>query len=206
MTQELDGAADSRRCTILVLGRNASLNCCYITSVLIRRYWKDCPYELVLCTQTQAPEVCMYDRVIYTDEQMIWGDRLQAALENIETEYVILLAEDFFLKDHVSNDEIESCIQMCQRENGGAVRLLPPVPFSVAYDEKFLLLPEKSVYRICLQPTLFKTEYLNRYAKMHLSPWQFERVGSLLSREYDEKIFCTKRPVFNSIHAWSHGM
>lgn len=196
----------SEMCTVLVMGRNPSLALCQITSILLQKYWSDCPYEIVLCTQTKKPENCLYDRVIYTDEQMIWGDRLKIALENIETKYVILLAEDFFLKDYVSNREIESCIQQCESEQGGAVRLNPPVPFTVKYDEKFDLLPENSIYRICLQPTLFQTEYLRRFADHHFSPWQFERKGSLLSREYKEKLFCAKTAVYNCVHAWGNGM
>lgn len=194
------------KCSILVMGRNASLDLAYITSFFLNVFWKDCSYELVLCTQTKEPKNNLYDRIVYTDEEKIWGDRLQIALENINTKYVILLAEDFFLQRPVENKEIEECINLCESENGGGCRLNPPVPFSKKYNDKFDILPIDSIYRICLQPTLFRTEYLKKYAGLHLSPWQFERVGSLLSRNFDEKLFITRKSVYDCIHAWSHGM
>lgn len=194
------------RCTLLIMGRDASLNHCYITSFFLDKFWCDCPYEIVLCTQTRSLENSTYDRIIYTDSEMIWGDRLEIALHNIHTKYVILLAEDFFLKSNVKNDEIQRCIIFCEEMGAGAVRLTPPVPFSVHYNKSFDVLPEKSIYRICLQPTLFNVDYLRRFSGLHLSPWQFEREGSLMSRSFSEPLFCTKNVVYDSIHAWSHGM
>lgn len=194
------------KCTVLVMGRDASVGHCYITSFFLKKFWADCPYEKVLCTQSIAPDDCVYDRVIYTDKDLIWGDRLNEALKNISTEYVILLAEDFFLRNYVSNSKIEACIRLCEEESGGAVRLNPPVPFSEHYNEDFDILPPNSIYRICLQPTLFKKDYLQKFAESHFSPWQFERVGSLMSRDFEEMTFCTITPVYDCIHAWSHGM
>ena len=65
---------------------------------------------------------------------------------------------------------------------------------------------QKMLAKNSLQPTLFKRTYLGRFSGSHLSPWQFERVGSLMSREYEERVFCAKIPAYDCIHAWSHGM
>lgn len=85
-------------CTVLVMCRNATLDLAEVTGGLFRRFWSDCDCELVLCTQTEQPEFDLYDRIIYTDDEMIWGDRLKIAMDNIDTKYVFLLAEDFFFK------------------------------------------------------------------------------------------------------------
>lgn len=196
----------NNECTILIMGRNASLKQIYLSSFFFRKYWSDCKYELVLCTQTKEPEHNLFDRIIYTDEEMIWGDRLKVALDEIETEFVFMMPEDYFLKTKVDSDAFENCIKFLREQNGGLVRLNPPVPFTKPYNKKFDYIPVKSIYRICGQPSIFKKSYLERFADKHYSPWQFEREGSLLSRTFPEKLFITKNVVFDCVHAWSRGM
>lgn len=195
----------NNECTILVMGRNVTLKQCYISSYLFRKYWKDCPYEYVLCTQTQAPDPNLYDRVIYTDEDMIWGERLDNALKRIETEYVLLMQEDFFLKAYVNSGQVEECISFCRQQNGGLVRLNPPAWYTESYNTEYDVIKQDSIYRICGQPSIFSKEYLQIYAKEHYSPWQFERQGSILSKQYSNPLFVVKTPVYDCVHAWRGG-
>lgn len=193
------------KCSILIMGRDASINQTYITSFLLKKYWTDCPYQLVLCTQTKKPKKCLYDRVIYTDSEMIWGDRLKIALEALETEYVILSPEDSFLQTYVNTKRLEECIEYMEKNKVGAVRLKNELPFVKPYNELYDIVPTDSIYRLCLHPMLYKTDYLMRFAEAGYSPWQFERKGSLQSRQYEEKILCVKEPYYDSVHAWSGG-
>lgn len=192
-------------CSILIMCRDVSINQAYISSVLFRKYWSDCPYELILCTQLKKPGENMYDRIVITDEKTIWGGRLKKALAQIYTEYVILCPEDSFLQGNVETKQMENCILFMTEENAGAIRLKPPMHQTEKYNTDFDIVPEKAVYRLCLHPTLFKTEYLKRFADRLYSPWQYERQGSIQSREYPEKIFCVKNAVYDSVHAWSAG-
>lgn len=196
--------SENKNC-ILIMCRDASVNQAYISSLLFRKYWKDCPYELILCTQTVLPVENMYDRVILTDDKMIWGNRLDVALSQIDTESVIICPEDSFLQMTVDTKKIQDCISFMEKENGGAIRLKPPMHYVEKYNEKYDIVPKKAVYRLCLHPTLFKTEYLRNFAVRHYSPWQYERQGSLQSREYPEQIFCAREALYDSIHAWSGG-
>ena len=192
-------------CCILIMCRDASVNHAYISSVLFRKYWVDCPYGLILCTQTKAPKENLYDSVITTDDTMIWGERLEIALSQIDTDYVIMCPEDSFLQSKVDTGLVQECIKFMLSENAVAIRLKPPMHYTENYTEKFDIVPKKAVYRLCLHPTLFKTDYLRKFAAKHYSPWQYERQGSQQSREYPEKIFCVKKAVYDSVHAWSAG-
>ncbi len=198
-----------KKCTVLVMCRNATLNLAYLTGFFLKKYWEDCPYEIVLNTQTQAPDCDLYDRVIYSDDEMIWGDRLKVAMDNIDTPYTFLLAEDFFLTDTVDNQRFEAAIEMMEKNNVGALWMTEAPVFSKSIKNSsggWRFVPRTSIYRVCLQPILFKSDYLRRFSGLHFSPWQFERKASLISSYMDEKIMALDKPIFSCIHAWGHGM
>lgn len=195
-----------KECSILILSRDASVRQAYLTSVFFRKYWADCPYTLYLCTQEIVPEDNKYDKVIYTDKSMEWGGRLQKALEQIESEYVILCPEDDFLQSTVNTEAIHRCIEYAKENNVGAIRLCPPMLFTKPYNKEYDIVPEESIYRLVLHPMLFEARYLRKFAEKKYTPWQFEREGSAYSREMNELVFCSKMPLYNSVHAWSRGM
>lgn len=196
----------NQECSVLILSRDASWRQAYLTSVFFRKYWNDCPFDLCLCTQEQTEGLEYYDNVFRTDVSDNWGQRLRKALSNIKTEYVILCPEDDFLQSQVNTEKMQETISYC-RENGvGAVRLAPPLLFTVPYTEKYDRVPKDSIYRLVLHPMLFRKSYLEKFAEMEYTPWQFEREGSLYSREFKDNILCAKEPLYDSVHAWSHGM
>lgn len=196
---------ETSTCSILILGRDASLKQAYLSSLFLDKYWKDCPFPKYLCTQKLAPEDNRYDEIIYTNENMNWGERLNQSLKVINSEYVILCPEDDFLQSKVNTVEIQKIIEFARENNVGAIRLCPPMLFSKEYNEDYMIIPKEAIYRFVLHPMLFRTEYLRRFSDKKFNPWQFERDGSKLSRNYDEKILCTRTKVYDSVHAWSTG-
>lgn len=193
-------------CSILILSRDASIRQAYLTSIFLEKYWKDCPYDIYLCTQTKGPEDNKYTKIIYTDTEMCWGERLQKALDEIDTEYIVVCPEDDFLQSNVDTERFQKCIDYARKNNVGAVRLCPPLLFTVSYNDEYDLVPKESVYRLVLHPMLFRKEYLQKFSDKKYTPWQFEREGSILSRKYEELILCVREPLYDSVHAWSSGM
>ncbi len=207
----LNGGSDKVKrgmCTVLVMCRNATLDLAQLTGGFIKRFWSDCGCELVLCTQTERPGFDLYDRIIYTNDEMIWGDRLKIAMDSIDTKYVFLLAEDFFLKDKVDNKAFLNCLNVMERYDLGAVWASGAPVFSkpLKAKGKWRIIPSDSIYRVCLQPVIFNAGYLRRFAGLHFSPWQFERKASLMSRYMNEKVLAVTEPIYPCVHAWSHGM
>ena len=196
---------DEKDVSILVMGRNAGLKYCYLTALFWDIYWKDCPFEKILCTQTQIGD-CKdkYDRFIYTDEKLIWGDRLERALQGIDTEYVIMMPEDFFVCKTVDTKAIYDTLLLAKENNAGAIHFGSSTLFSRKYNAQLKEVKKGMLYRMVLRPVLYKTEYLKRFAGIHLSPWQFERVGTEMSNAFDEKVLCTIDNIYPCVHAWSH--
>lgn len=197
---------------LIVMARDQSLFLADIEGLFIDRYWDDCPYKKYLVTQTRKPDFAWYDEVVYTDNEMIWGDRLEVGLKAVHAEYVLLLAEDFFLKERVETSRISEVLKCMSKYNLAALWLTDPPVFSKKPKSGKLrkaelrIVPPSSIYRVCLQPIIYRKDYLMRFAGLHYSPWQFERKASLISKYMNLGIFALEKTAFPAVHAWTHGM
>lgn len=193
--------------TVLVMARDPNIDCSILTSKFWEIFWTKSLFERVLCTETVVPVDCIYDRVILTNNKnMTWTERLDFALDRIDSEYIFLLVEDFFLKDSFSDDVLINIISFMEKENAGCVHLDYLPRFSKKYSNEYNVIPKDSIYRIVAQNEILKKEYLKRFSTMNTTIWQFERKASIRSREYPEKIFCTKKQIYPCIHAKSERM
>jgi len=72
---------------------------------LFKKHWKNCPYKLYICYETKK---CSQAKTINKTGE--WTKRLREALEEIDTEYVILLLDDYFIRKPVNQSLIDFCI------------------------------------------------------------------------------------------------
>lgn len=193
--------------SVLVLARDASLDCAILTSKFWEIYWPKSSFNRILCTETIIPDDCVYDKVILTNNKnMNWTQRLDFALSQINSEYIFLLVEDFFITENFCDSKLLNVIDFMKSENSGCVHLDPLYRFQKKFNCNFNIIPEKAIYRIIAENEIFKRDYLKHFSTMNISIWQFERMASLKSKEYPEKVFCTKRSIYPYIHANSERM
>lgn len=70
---------------------------------LKEKYWPNCPYKTYIVTEGKK---CKYAETIISEG--CWTTRLREALKLIDNEYVLLMLEDFFIRDYVRQDIIDS--------------------------------------------------------------------------------------------------
>lgn len=80
---------------------------------LFFRYWDDCPYPIYLLTETGSYE---HERVhpIVTGgdgSARTWSTRLRHGLSQLDTDFVILMQEDYLLDRRVETTRIQSIAQ-----------------------------------------------------------------------------------------------
>lgn len=193
------------RLTILVLARDQTSKLVYLTSYFMDKYWNDRKYKLVLCTQTLCPEKANYDQVIYAGAGTTWSDRLELAVKTIQSEYILFTSEDFFLKSPLKVGTVESYLQKMDSERISAIKLTPSKHFVDKYDNRYNCIKKGQPYRVCVQPTIFRRDYLLELAKHGYSPWQFEVDGSEYSSSLDGEVLVVRRKEYDCVHAWSRG-
>jgi hypothetical protein len=134
-----------------------------------------------------------------------WTDRLDFALTQIDTEYVIILCDDYLLCDVVDNTKIDLLLRTLEKTGAGNLRMLPnPAPKKEKLLESGIGVYPKSLnYRISLQAGIWDKKYLEQFKGMHTTPWGFERLGSKLSENFDPPILYTTKnffPFLDAVH------
>jgi len=128
-----------------------------------------------------------------------WGTRLLKAIEYIETEYVLLILDDYYFTKKFDKSYLEYitnlldvtkynkfCLE-CTGYNSYAL-----IPFS----EDIYIQHNSSEYLTTLQPSVWRTSYLKQILKETWSAWDFELIGSEENRHYNNKIFMQKMSPF----------
>ena len=81
---------------------------------LFFRYW-DCPYQVYLATET---EQCLIPEVKTINTEGTWSERMQQAVKEIPTKFVIGMCEDMFFRRKVRQDIIDNCIMDMHKDRG----------------------------------------------------------------------------------------
>lgn len=163
---------------------------------ILKDRWPDRPYPIVL--NTESKEFNYDDMKIKTfslyppPKKVNWGKRLIETLENIKTEYVLILLDDFFLEKTVNQNEIDKCIQWMDDNKNIAVFSFMPTKGENIRDNKYEFFekrPQNGEYRLNCQAAVWRREYLIKYTRPHENPWEWELNGSKRSSRYTEEFY-----------------
>lgn len=160
--------------SILVMSSDGYSDCWQPFFYLKNKYWK-CDYKTYICTETKD---CKYAETIKTIGA--WTNRLKQALEQIDTDYIILMLEDFFIHKEV-NQEI---IDKIKFDEDTAV-----YNFEVDYKNKgqgFRLRQNKEPYLCSCQPSIWDRKKLIEYLQKDMTAWEWEM--QILDTKYKQYI------------------
>jgi len=162
---------------------------------LFRRRWPDCPFRVYLGTNEKDFDD---DRVTVfrVGPDQGWSANLRCMLDRLETDYVILFLEDFFLLHRVDTARVLELVQLGLDRGVGCLRLYsilpPPHPLHDLADLGGF--EPGDPYRVTLQAGLWRVETLRRLLRPGLTPWQFELIGSQISETFAEPFWGVYHP------------
>lgn len=152
--------------SILVLSCDKYEPCWTPFFKLLDKYFKDHP-KVYLATESKT---CPYCDTINVDSE-IWSERFLGALREIESDYVLVMLDDFFIRDYVDVDRIDN-IEFTSD--------IICYNFEIDYREPALRLNEwdiqknNQVYLTSTQPSLWDRKKLITLIGDNMSPWEFE--------------------------------
>ena len=89
-------------------------------------YWPNCEFQVVI--NTELDECRNYDVKVqnYVSDDGVdhWGDRLLKTLDRIDSEFVLMIYDDFILEDVVNTDEIRCALDLVKKNKKTAVAYL----------------------------------------------------------------------------------
>ena len=171
---------------------------------LLKKYWPDCPFGLYLNTETKK---CDIEGVTTINvDSKCWSERLNKALASIETEFVIVMLEDFFIQKKVDDSKIKDLIDVMSLNTDIAVFYLnritgykDPSPYQDFYE----MLPtnQYSRYMLNCQTAIWRRSVLEHSTRTSFSPWDFEEFGYKNQKNYlkDFHFYCSNITYYDSI-------
>lgn len=153
---------------------------------LKEKNWPDCRFVTYHVTEDKE---CAFPNVITikcgTGTQ--WTERLRHALITIDTEYVILMLEDFYISQKIRAEQIDQALELMQKDHISYYKLderwrIKGKPYD---GRQYLIRLEKNYrYGISLLTSIWNKQFLLRtIGEENYSAWEFE-----LRRNRDDDI------------------
>ena len=137
-----------------------------------------------------------------------WGDRLLGALSRIESDYVLMMLEDFYFESPINTAEIDKCIEYMEEDSN--IIAFQLVPCAEVYNNNYIkkdsgfpgFAKRKRFvdFKIIAGPTLWKKSELIKLTSKNDNPWEWEYFGSFRTWLYHKRIYCWKEknnPIFD---------
>lgn len=158
---------------------------------LFKIQWPGCPYDFILNSETKIYNGEVENvRTICYRKKSTWTERFRYVLEQIDSPYVLITLEDYFLLNKVNSDVFEKAVSIMENNlNVGMICLSQTsredIKTDQYEDENFYsrVINEKCMIwcRICL----YRRDYLLELLRDHETIWEFEQYASYRARKLD---------------------
>ena len=193
----------SDKCTVLVCSCDDYEDLWLPFFSLFNIYWHDCPYEVVLNTESKnyyhdGLDIVCYN--LYKEGDCIsYGERMIDHLKRIKTRYVFVTVDDYFIQRDVNNEEIERVIDWMERDSSIACFQFAPTRDRFnTIDERFPdyeLRPRYGEYKYALQAGIWRTDAFLKTWRKGISPWDWEIWGNYRSMNDGLKYYSIRENV-----------
>lgn len=178
----------SEKCTILVCSSDGYEDTWKPFFKLMAYYWKDCPYPIVLNTETKEysdDKLDVHCLKLFQSQNIPYGKRMIEHLKRIKTPYTLILMDDFFIRKKVNDNAVAQVIEWMDNDSRAVMFNLLPLK-----DEKNIIShkykgyekrPIVGPYKYNFQASVWRTDYLIKSWKAFETPWEWELVGNYRS-------------------------
>lgn len=178
---------------------------------LLRKNWPDCAnHKIVINTETKNSGIEQRNIIFINTEYSngdLWGGRFLHSLNEIDTEYVVVLMDDFFLRNPLSKGRIQTCMDMMDIDEDIACFYLVDIfkedRSSGSTYPGFAEVPKWRNYRLNSAPGLWRKDKLIKYLNVKDNPWAWEYFGSCRTNYTNDRFYSVSK-VNNPIYDYAH--
>lgn len=161
---------------------------------LLKLQWPECSnFEIILNTETKVYNCDFLNIRTICGGNTTWSIRLKNVLKSIDSELVVFLLEDYFLKSPVNQKDFWEIVDYMIKENVGYMglkyrpnRLLKNGSLP---KEKFIERDKLPVnLRLPLVSSMWNRKYFIKMLRNHESPWDFEQYAGIRSKRLTQKV------------------
>ena len=167
---------------------------------LLEQNWPNRDMKTYIVTDSPSNRSYLGIEILSAGTEVEWSDRLAYALKYVDTDYVFITLDDYFLIKKVDDQSIAALMEMMEKENIEYVRLFPR-PKRATREE---LTGYKNIYRVdtaCdysvnLYSGLWKKDFIENCVRIPLNAWKFEVSLHKRAEEYGANCVVSHRNEF----------
>ncbi|MGZ3901758.1 MAG: hypothetical protein ACXVDC_15635 [Bacteroidia bacterium] len=191
------------RYTIFVNTTDSFEDCWHPFFKLLAIYWPDYKGKIYLNTELKefsypGLNIIPIRNGLIRASKNTWSECLLAGLNVIDSEIIIYMQEDYFLKKKVKADIIDHYAIIMQKNNIDCIHFThqsTPGPFFPTEFEDLWDIDKEAPYRLSCQAALWKKDVLKQYVRKKENPWQFELYGSKRARFLGHKFYIVNQKI-----------
>lgn len=166
---------------------------------LFWKRWPDCQYPVYLGTNYRTypdPRVTS----ITIGEDISWSANVVRMVEHLNADYVLLFLEDFLIQRTVNTGAVDRLVRIARERQLGCLRLAAKLPLAFPPSHPSDDFPDLGVIapgepsRVSVQVAIWQINTLRRLLVPGLSAWEFETVGTQMSKYMSELFWATYEP------------
>lgn len=188
--------------TILVCTCDSYEDLWYPFFYLLDFYWPNLDCKIILNTETKSFSYKDLKIASYSFGPDLYGQRLLNHIKEVETPYLLLLLDDFFLRRPVDTEQLGKMIDFMDSDSEIAAMYCQESKY-VAEQKSFnpfFRMNRYSPYKLNMQAAIWRTSSLMNYWKPKDNPWIWEVFVNYTTFDDKEKFYCLKdlkySPVF----------
>ncbi|WP_292654749.1 hypothetical protein [Nitratifractor sp.] len=176
-----------------------------ITHHFIRKNWPDHPpIYLGANGEADIDKVPEGWQLIDRGVDRSFSRSLAEYLDAIESEYIILMLDDFAILEEVSNERLEKTYRFVREHDAVYLRLVPNPPGDLPFDHDFMriAIEKRPPYATSLQIAIWKRDFLRKLLEYDFNPWEFEVRGGKTEEALANasRFFVAKEPLIRYTH------
>lgn len=191
------------KCSILISSCDSYSDLWLPFCKTLERHWPDRGMDTFILSETKTAEIKHVQFINSGVVKNDWSRNLEHALQSVQTKYVCLMLEDFFLRSDVDQSVFQDVIKFADSHDADMVRLLKkPTLHEQAFMQNNIALKISmhAPYRVSCQASLWRRTSLIQLVKAGESAWEFERYGSERSVELGFEHYTCKATVLPYFH------
>lgn len=162
----------------------------------VKKFWNNCPYNIFVNTESKKYENYGFKASNFTchDKKAVtWGSRLIDALNQIDSEYIMMLFDDFLLEAPVQNERIQKIVSYLRDNSNVSVFYLINTSLPIKENKSEFLgfseVLDKCDYRLNSAPAIWRKSHLIDFVGKNDNPWAWEVFGSYRTFDSTNRFF-----------------
>lgn len=153
-------------------------DCWHPFMALFRKFWTDCQFPVTLITDTQT-DPWEGDEAIVMGQDYGWCKNFLLGLEKVDSEFVLMMQEDFFLNYPVDKAFVMKALKiLLDEDRADCFRLYPCPGPEIPIGEDYGLIKAGAPYRVSCQSAIWRKSALMDICSRFDKPGQFEMNGT----------------------------